>query len=121
MIETRRKLLRDLDRNRLAENNSIPEMDEPNEELPEEQPENQIIASSIRDSRNSEDLRLHGRHNLKTYSDMGRAIYGDFGYYSVNVVIFAQQLTVITAYFYFLNKYFPSYLVLVIIIPICMF
>lgn len=64
---------------------------------------------------------MHGKHKIKTYSDLGREIYGNIGYYSVNFVIFVQQLTIITAYFYFLNKYFPSYLVLIGITPICMF
>lgn len=120
MVETRRKLLRD----RLQENREFSYLpNNPQRNYRELRPEeivenNEIHESNELDSRDSCDRRIHGRHKIKTYSDLGREAYGDYGYYAVNFVIFFQQMTIITAYFYFLNKYFPSYLVLIVITPI---
>ena len=120
MVETRRKLLK----NKFEENREfayLPNNAQRNyRELRPEEIEDDNNINEI-DSRDSWDQRIHGRHKIKTYSDLGREAYGDWGYYAVNFVIFFQQMTIITAYFYFLNKYFPSYLVLIVIIPIWMF
>lgn len=67
---------------------------------------------------NSTDRILKTKHGIKTYSDLGKETHGTLGYASVNIVIFIQQLSVVTAYFFFLNKYFPSYIVLIGIAPI---
>ena len=125
MVETRRRLLKE----RLEENRQfayLPGNAQRNyrelrpEEIEEDENEQHHEINDL-DSRDSCDKRIHGKHRIKTYSDLGREAYGDWGYYAVNFVIFFQQMTIITAYFYFLNKYFPSYLVLIVITPICMF
>ena len=64
---------------------------------------------------------LKTRHHFKTYSDLGRASYGEFGYTIVSTIIFLQQISVVTSYFFYLNGYFPAYIVLVGLLPICMF
>ena len=72
-------------------------------------------------SRGYTDIVVQSKHKLKTYSDLGRELFGDSGYYLISAVIFIQQLIIVTAYFYFLNQYFPAYIVLIGITPICMF
>jgi len=86
--------------------------------------DNEIEEESVRISDNKgalSDRIIQTKHGIKTYSDLGRVIYGPLGYHSVNIIIFVQQMTIVTAYFFFLDKFFPSYLVLIVIAPIWMF
>jgi hypothetical protein len=117
MVQTRRKILKE--KAHLNERNYyLPE-------LPEHEGSNASNASfdeqeyrDSLDSRTFTDRVIQDRHKIKTYSDLGREVYGLPGYYAVIFVIFVQQLTIVTAYFYFLDRYFPSYVVLIGITPI---
>lgn len=73
------------------------------------------------DSRTYTDRIIHDHHKLKTYSDLARECFGEIGFFTVTLVIFVQQITIVTAYFFFLDKVFPSYIVLIVMAPICMF
>ena len=126
MVLARRKILKDQFN---EEGNYLPDdPDQPHREIREEdlqqEEEDMGEMNPLRLSQSSgayTDMVVQSRHAIKTYSDLGRTLFGDIGYYLVTCVIFIQQLIIVIGYFYFLNKYFPSYIVLIGITPICMF
>lgn len=126
MVLTRRKILKDKALENQQDPNYLPNSeDEPHRDMRpdeielEELSENEGVPLRMsQDSRTFTDRVIQEHHKIKTYSDLGRECYGNLGYYSVNVVIFIQQLTIVTAYFFFLDKFFPSYLSLLLMAPI---
>lgn len=127
MVLTRRKLLKDKEIEEGGGFNYLPNAAQnahrdirPEEAEDEGSDENLPVRYSM-DSLTPTDRIVHGRHKIKTYSALGQAVYGKLGYTAVTIVLFVQQLTIVTAYFYFLDKYFPAYVVLIAIAPICMF
>lgn len=123
MVLTRRKILKDRSMSE-ARNNYLPQiLDNDNDNDVPHESDNDESLEELRlrgsgDSRTFTDRVLQENHNIKTYADLGQEVYGSIGYYSVITLIFIQQLTIVTAYFFFLDRYFPSYLVLIGIAPI---
>ena len=126
MVLSRRKILKE--RYLEGPDNYLPrESGEQHRELREDEIEQEEDDLGLNPLRISEsiggytDAVIQSHHRIKTYSDLATELYGDTGYYLVTIVIFVQQLIVVISYFYYLNKFFPSYIVLIGITPICMF
>ena len=64
---------------------------------------------------------LYKCKTIKALSDLGRETYGDIGYKISMTILFTQQIFGTIGYIYFMNTYFPSWIILIALIPICMF
>ena len=67
------------------------------------------------------DFLLMNNGMLRTYIELGRHALGDRGNYFIIIMIVIQQLSVVTAYLYFMDEYFKSYIVVFGVIPLVMY
>lgn len=66
-----------------------------------------------RDSTGSTASILQSRHKVKTYADISYECFGRPGLIFVTLAVLLQQITICIGYFFFLGRYFPSYIVLI--------
>lgn len=57
----------------------------------------------------------------RTYIELGERALGRWGNYFIIAMIIIQQISVVTAYLYFMDEYFKSYIVVFVVIPVVMF
>lgn len=57
----------------------------------------------------------------RTYIELGERALGQWGKYFIIAMIIIQQISVVTAYLYFMDEYFKSYIVVFVVIPVVMF
>lgn len=115
----RRKLLKDMAASQLQRPNYLPEVEEEQQRLQNEEVD-QIDAISENSYTPTERILLN-QHKIKTFGDIGRECYGTVGEIMVNFMLFVQQIGVVIVYFYMLEDYFPLLLIILLITPICMF
>ena len=67
------------------------------------------------------DNLLINNNMLRTYIELGETALGKRGNYLIITMIIIQQISVVTAYLYFMDEYFKSYAVVFAVMPIVMF
>lgn len=58
---------------------------------------------------------------LKGYGDLGQASFGSYGYVLANISTVLQQGGCAVGYFVYAKEYFPAWIGLIVLIPVCMF
>jgi len=67
------------------------------------------------------DRVLNSQNSIKSLSNLGKAIYGDFGYKFAMTSLMMLHLSAVIGYLSFIKTYFPTLIVIIIIMPIWMF